>query len=240
MQPDYRHRAQFQQQGHYGTQSWGEADGREAFIARTYNHLFLAIAAFAGLEIALFKTGFAEVIARGMMGGGALLVFGGFVVVSWLATSVAYRAESKAAQYAALAAYVVLEAIVFVPLLMLANVRAPGAIQSAAAVTLVGFAGLTGIALLTKKDFSFLGGVLRWAGFAVLGLIVASLVFGFTLGTLFSVAMVALSGAAILFETSRVQREFPEDRYVAAALSLFASVAMMFWYILRIFIGSRR
>jgi FtsH-binding integral membrane protein len=65
-------------------------------------------------------------------------------------------------------------------------------------------------------------------------------VFGFTLGTLFSVAMVALSGAAILFETSRVQREFPEDRYVAAALSLFASVAMMFWYILRIFIGSRR
>lgn len=240
MQPDYRHRAQFQPQSNYGAQSWGAADGREAFIARTYNHLFLAIAAFAALEVALFKTGFAEVIARGMMGGGALLVFGGFVVVSWLATSVAYRAESKAAQYAALAAYVVLEAIVFVPLLMLANARAPGAIQSAAAVTLVGFAGLTGIALLTKKDFSFLGGVLRWAGFAVLGLIVASLVFGFTLGTLFSVGMVALSGAAILYETSRVQREFPEDRYVAASLSLFASVAMMFWYILRIFIGSRR
>jgi len=33
---------------------------------------------------------------------------------------------------------------------------------------------------------------------------------------------------------------FPEDRYVAAALQLFSSVALMFWYVLRLFIGGRR
>lgn len=70
--------------------------------------------------------------------------------------------------------------------------------------------------------------------------IVASLIFGFTLGTLFSVAMVVLAGTSILYDTSNIIRHYPEDRYVGAALQLFASVAMMFWYILRIFLNARR
>ena len=63
--------------------------------------------------------------------------------------------------------------------------------------------------------------------------------FGFQLGTWFSVAMVGLAGGAILYDTSNILRRFPQDRYVAAALQLFSSVALMFWYVLRIFIGSR-
>ena len=74
----------------------------------------------------------------------------------------------------------------------------------------------------------------------MLVLIAASLIFGFQMGTLFSVGMVAFAGAAILYDTSNVLHHFPEDRYVGAALELFASVALMFWYVLRIFIGSRR
>ena len=58
-------------------------------------------------------------------------------------------------------------------------------------------------------------------------LIVAGVLFGFELGTFFSVAMVGLAGGAILYDTSNVLRHYPEDRYVAAALSLFASVALM-------------
>ena len=53
----------------------------------------------------------------------------------------------------------------------------------------------------------------------------------------FSVAMVGLAGAAILYDTSNVLHHYPEDRYVAASLQLFASVAMMFWYVLRIFMS---
>jgi len=70
-------------------------------------------------------------------------------------------------------------------------------------------------------------------------LIVTSALFGFNMGTWFSVGMVALAGGAILFETSNVLHYYPEDRYVAAALSLFASVALMFWYVLRLFISAR-
>ncbi|MGC4064189.1 MAG: Bax inhibitor-1 family protein [Polyangiaceae bacterium] len=63
--------------------------------------------------------------------------------------------------------------------------------------------------------------------------------FGFQLGTFFSVLMVGFAGAAILYDTSAVMRDYPTDRYVGAALQLFASVALMFWYVLRIFMSSR-
>jgi len=167
-------------------------------------------------------------------------VLGGFMVVSWLASHVAHRAVSLPAQYAALIGMVGAQALIFVPLLVIANLYAPGAIQSAALVTILGFAGLTAIAFVTRKDFSFLGGVLKWAGICALLVIAGGVIFGFTLGMFFSVAMVAFAGAAILYDTSNVIHHFPEDRYVAGALELFASVALMFWYVLRIFIGSSR
>jgi hypothetical protein len=214
-------------------------DSREKFIVRTYNHLFGAIVLFALIEIGLFMSGLAEAIASALLGVNWLFVLGGFVVVSWLASRTAQRSESIASQYAALGGFVVAEAILFVPLLYIANHYAPGAIQSAALVTIAGFAALTGIAFWTRKDFSFLGGLLRWAMILALVAIGAGLLFGFQLGTWFSVAMVGLAGAAILYDTSNVLLHFPEDRHVAAALQLFASVALMFWYVLRIFIGSR-
>ena len=108
-------------------------------------------------------------------------------------------------------------------------------IQSAALVTLIGFAALTGVVFVTRKDFSFLGALLKWGGVVALVLIVAGVVFGFQLGTFFSVGMVAFAGAAILYDTSNILHHYPEDRYVAAALGLFASVALMFWYVLRLF-----
>ena len=82
-----------------------------------------------------------------MMSGSWLLVLGGFVVVSWLATKVANTAESKPAQYAALIGFVVAEAIVFVPLLYIADRTAPGVITSAAVVTFFAFAALTIVVL---------------------------------------------------------------------------------------------
>jgi hypothetical protein len=214
-----------------------EARGR--FIARTYNHLFGAIVAFAAIEFALFQTGLAYSIAQSLTGVSWMLVLGGFMLTGFLASRVAHTSRSLPAQYAALAGYVVVEAIIFVPLLVFANTVAPGAISSAGLVTILGFGALTGIALVTRKDFSFLRGVVIWGGIAALLLIIGGVIFGFQLGMFFSVAMVALAGAAILYDTSNVVHHFPEDRYVAASLQLFSSVALMFWYVLRIFLGSR-
>jgi FtsH-binding integral membrane protein len=152
-------------------------------------------------------------------------------------SSAAHTATSLGAQYAALAGYVIANAIIFVPLLYMAQAVAPGAIQSAALATLAGFGGLTLVAFVTRKDFSFLGALLKWGFIVALILIVAGVLFGFELGTFFSVAMIALAGGAVLYDTSNVLHHFPEDRHVGAALELFASIALMFWYVLRLFMS---
>lgn len=214
-----------------------DASARSRFIARTYGHLFAAIAGFTAIEVFLFTTGMAENIARAMLSTSWLLILGGFMIVGYLASWGAAQARSMSTQYLALGAYVVAESLIFVPLLFIANEIAPGAISSAAVVTLIGFAGLTAVAVSSGKDFSFLRTFLKWGGIVALLLIVGSVMFGFQLGTFFSVAMVAFAGAAILYSTSKVLRTYPEDRYVSAALELFASVALMFWYVLRLFMS---
>jgi len=228
-------------QSYRGTIAVGELDAqsRGRFVSRTYGHLFGALMGFLLIEVFLFKTGLAERMAQAMLGVSWLLVLGGFMVVSWLASRTAHTATSKAAQYLSLAGFVVAEAIIFVPLLYVADRMAPGAITSAAAVTFVAFAALTAIVFMTGKDFSFLRGILCWGGIIALVLIGAGAIFGFQLGTFFSVGMVALAGGAILYDTSNVLHHYPEDRYVAAALELFASVALMLWYVLRIFMSRR-
>ena len=215
----------------------GERTDREQFIVRTYLHLFGAILGFVAIEWVLFSSGVAWSMARAMLSTSWLLVLGGFVLVSWLASHVAARAQSLAAQYAALAGFVVAEAIIFVPLLAIAFSQAPGAVKSAASVTAIGFLCLTAVAFLSRKDFSFLGALLRWIGIMALVGIVAAVIFGFELGTWFSVGMIVFAGAAILYDTSNVLHHFPTDRHVAAALQLFASVALMLWYVLRLFLS---
>lgn len=212
---------------------------RATFISRTYAHLFAAILAFTLIEVYFFQTGLAETIARSLMGTSWLFIMGGFMVVSWLASRVALTAKSKAAQYAALAGFVVAQAIIFVPLLFLADRSAPGAISSAAMVTFLAFTALTAVVFFTRKDFSFMRSILMWGGIIALVLIVAGAIFGFNLGLYFSVGMVALAGGAILYDTSNVLHHYPEDRYVGAALQLFASVALLLWYVLRLFMSRR-
>lgn len=141
-----------------------QTDVRAQFITRTYTHLFGAMVGFTLFEVWLFSTGLAETIARTMLGTSWLLVLGAFMVVGWLASRTAHNATSMVAQYGALAFFVVAQAILFVPLLYMANAYAPGAIQSAASVTLLGFAALTTVAFVTRKDFSFLRGILMWGG----------------------------------------------------------------------------
>ncbi len=218
-----------------------DENSRASFIAKTYAHLTAAIFAFVGLEILLFQTGLPELMLSFLQGMpfGWLLFLGVFMVIGWLATRVALSSPSQPLQYLALAGYVVAEALLFLPILWIADRFAPGVISSAALVTFVGFAALTAIVFFTRKDFSFLRGILLWGGIIALVAIVTAVLFGANLGTWFSVLMIAFAGAAILYDTSNVLHHYPEDRYVGAALQLFASIALMFWYVLRLFMSSR-
>lgn len=216
------------------------ADARGSFIVRTYSHLTLAVLLFVGLEFWFFSTGIANAIMSMVASVSWLVILGGFMVLSWMASFFASPQLSKPVQYLGLFLYVLGQAIIFVPLLMLANQAAPGTIASAAQATLGGFFLLTGVVVTTRKDFSFMRTFLFWGGIMALGTIVCAVLFNFELGTWFSVAMVLLAGGSILYTTSSVMRDFPEDGYVAASIQLFAGVALLFWYVLRLFIGSRR
>jgi FtsH-binding integral membrane protein len=213
------------------------AETRSNFIWRTYGHVAAAILLFAGIETYLFEAGFAMPLAQSMLSMSWLVILGGFMLVGWLATHVAHTVQSKPLQYVALVGFVAAQAIMFLPLLAIAIASQPGIVESAVGVTLLGTAGLTAVAFITRKDFSFLRGLLVWGGILALVGIVASVLFGFAMGTWFSVAMIGFAGAAVLYDTSNILHHYPEDRYVGAALQLFASIALMFWYVLRLFMS---
>ena len=207
--------------------------GRDAFITKSYQHLLLAIGAFLALEIYLFSSGLAVRIASALTGVSWFLVLGAFILVAYMASSVAARAQSKGAQYAALFGFSIAEAIIFVPLIYFAEMRVPGVTRTAGIATALGFVVLTAIAFQTRKDFSFLGGFLRWGGFLALGLIAVALLGWMSLGVWFSAAMLLYAGAAVLYQTSNIIHHYPDDRYVSAGLELFSSIMLMAWYMLR-------
>lgn len=213
-------------------------DVRQRFMTRVYGHLIAAIVGFVAIEVVLFTTGVAYTIANFVFDTSWLLILGGFMVVSWLATTAAHKYRSGPMLYAAFGALIVAEALIFVPMLAIAADSAPGAIGNAAWISLIAFVGLSGIAVTSSKDFSFLGSLLKWGFVVAIILIVASVIMGLNLGTWFTVGMIALAGGAILYDTQRIYNSYPADREVAAAMSLFASLALLFWYVLRLF--SRR
>jgi len=220
-------------------QAFYAEQSRSKFLNRVYLNLLFAIMAFVGLEILFFKTDGAVRITNAIMGQeyGFMMLLGAFMIVGWFATRIAHTAKSILSQYLALGTYVVAEAIIFAPILMIADMNFPEAIANASYVTIAGFIALTFVVFITGKDFSFLRGILVWGFACAFGAIIASLIFGFAMGTWFSVLMVAFAGAAILFDTSNILHHYPEDRAVGAALQLFASVALMFWYVLRLFMS---
>lgn len=243
---------QYQQQGQYsvGNAAQASVEDRAGFLVKTYLHLVGAIFAFVFIEAAFFApvlNGYsladfmAGMVFGGPLGGaGWLIVLGAFMLVSYVANWWARSGSSQLMQYAGLGLYVVAEAVIFVPLLWLASMYDPAAIPTAGLVTLVLFGGLTGIVFLTRRDFSWMRGVLGVAALGALATIVCSMIFGFTLGVWFSGAMIIVAGGYILYYTSNVMLYYRTDQYVAAALTLFASVALLFWYVLRIFLNSRR
>ena len=169
-----------------------------------------------------------------------LLILGGFWLGSILASKWT-QAQDKNTQYMGLGLYVLLEAVIFMPIIFLAMYFTDGTaiLSQAGIITLALFGGLTAVVFLTRVDFSFLRSILVIGGFVALGLIVAGAIVGFDLGLWFSVAMVALAAGGILYETYNIKNVYSTDQYVGAALQLFSSIMLLFWYILRILMSRR-
>lgn len=226
----------------YNFAAYAAEEERASFIAKTYAHLAGAIFAFVVLEAVILHIPGVESLVDTMIGGkySWLIVLGLFMVVSWLANSWAMSAVSPGVQYMGLGLYVVAEAIIFTPILFIASRIDSMIIPTAAFATLILFAVLTFVVFVTRKDFSFLRSILMFGGIAALGLIVCAILFQFDLGPIFTYAMIALACGYILYDTSNVLHHYRIGQHVAAALALFAAVALLFWYILRLVMASRR
>jgi len=208
---------------------------RANFIKRTYLHLGGAIAVFAILETLLIQSGVAQSFI-GLLSGSKwswLIVLGAFMGISMLANSWAHNGMSREKQYMGLGLYTIAEAVIFMPLIYMAQLKAPDILQNAAIVTIALVAGLTFTAFSTKINFSFMGRFLMIGGFIAMGTIVASILFGFSLGLWFSGAMILFAAGSVLYSTSNILHEYHTEQHVAASLSLFASVGLLFWYVLQ-------
>ncbi len=221
---------------------------RVAFLRRTYAHLGIALLAFAAVTAGMMRfmpetsLKFSAWALKGSFNW--LLVLGLFMVVGWIAERMARSDTSRGVQYLGLGLAVTAQGVLLQPLLWVAIVRfgASGAndiILNAALITMTIFVGLTATVFVTKKDFSFLRGILTVLTFGALGIILASMLFGFALGAVFCGAMIALMAGYILFQTSAVMKDFPPTHHVAAALMLFSTVATLFWYVLQLLMSLR-
>ena len=220
--------------------SHAAASDRAEFYKKTYTHVAMAILAFIAVESILLKF-VPEEFILGMLGGRFLWI--GILGLFWLGSFVSQKwtlSQNRNVQYAGLGFFVLLESIIFLPLLYMAiTYSGIEVIKQAGVITLALFAGLTAVVFMTNKDFSFLKTAIVVGGFIALGLIVAGAIFGFNLGLWFSVAMVILAGASILYQTSKLKDSYSTDQYVGAALLLFSSIMLLFWYVLRILMSRR-
>ncbi|MFM7182098.1 MAG: Bax inhibitor-1 family protein [Verrucomicrobiales bacterium] len=239
--PEYPGTMEDYTQNYRGAAATAAVADRSTFIRRTYAHVAGAIVVFAALEAMLIQAGAGEAVLR-MMGASKfswLIVLGAFMGVSWLANNWAHSEVSQNMQYAGLGLYIAAEAFIFLPLLTIAAAWNPEIITQAALITGALVAGITAVAVMTKKDFSFLGPFLMIGGFIALGTIAASIIFGFNLGLIFTSIMLLFAGGSVLYSTSNILHQYRVDQHVAASLSLFASIALLFWYVLRLLMSLR-
>ncbi|MCS6866804.1 MAG: Bax inhibitor-1 family protein [Gemmataceae bacterium] len=233
--------------GYHGeTAAMAPASERLQFIRRTYLHLAGAMVAFVGASAALIATGVAETIIRDIFLANRmswLLLMVVFIGGTFVAQYMARARESVGLQYAGLALYVCLYTVLFVPILTIAtSPKFGGSIYlplQAGIVTLAVFTGLTLAVFVSGKDFSFLGPILFVGSFIALGVILAAILFGFNLGLVFCALMVALFAGYIIYDTSNILHHYGTHEHVAASMALFGSAAMLFYYILRIFMLAR-
>ena len=204
------------------------------------SHSLALILALMGLEAVLLNTIPHDQILRVMFGSqwSWLVVMLMFMGAGWVARVWAQSQSSPVMQYMGLGLYIAAWAVVFLPLMIVANKLQPQVIPQAAILTAALFGGLTLSVFITRKDYSFLGPVLTIGSLIALGVIIAGIAFGFTLGLFFSFAMVALVSGYILYDTSNVMLHYPTDMHVAATLELLADVAMLFWYIVQILLST--
>jgi modulator of FtsH protease len=109
-----------------------------------------------------------------------------------------------------------------------------GAILTALAGTALTFLSCSAYALTTKRDLSFLGGMLTAGFFAIIAMMIANIFLQIPiLGLAISGMFVLFSTAAILYTTQSIIRG-GETNYISATVTLYVSIYNLFLSLLSI------
>src|SRR5690606_18494684 len=214
---------------------------RVAFYKNTYAHVAGGVLIFILFEYLLLQSETIVSFALSMTEGYRwLIMLGGFMFITNYAEKMTMKSPDKNKQYIAFGLYILAEAFIYVPLIYIeASYMDSGLVilNQDAIVTLALFTGVLAVVFVTKKDFTFLRTGLTIGFFIAIGLIIAGTLFGFNLGLWFSVGMCLLAGGSILYQTSNLVNKYTTADYIPAALGLFASLMLLFWYVLSIFMS---
>jgi len=116
----------------------------------------------------------------------------------------------------------------------LAMQNGPSLVMTALGGTGIIFLGLSGYALTTKKDFSFMAGFLMVGMFVIIGASLGNIFFQIpALSLAVSAVVIMIMAGMILFQTSSIIRG-GETNYIMAAAGLYLSLLNMFQALLHL------
>lgn len=102
-------------------------------------------------------------------------------------------------------------------------------VMNALAMTGLTFIGLSAVALITKKDFSFLANFLMAGAIVLILAMLAGIFFQIpALMLMVSAGFVLFSSAAILYQTSEIVHRAGETNYILATVTLYVSIYNLF------------
>ena len=202
------------------------ADARIAFLGKTYGMLALCIA--AGSVGAYASMGMAFPAEHPWMT--LFLMIGGIFIVQMVR-------HMPGINVVALLGFGALTGMAISPLVGFVAAKSGMLVTQAFMTTAAAFVGLTAYTFISRRDFSFLKGFV-WTGLIAMIVLGLSNYFFFESGTLalaLSGMGVLLFSAFILFDTSSILRDYSNEEYIAAALTLYLDVFLLFEHVLAMF-----
>jgi modulator of FtsH protease len=207
---------------------------RTSFIRKVYALFFAGILFAIGGVLA----GFA--VPELMMGVAAHPFIGLLVLMGGVFAAQAVR-HTPGLNIVALFGFTALTGLIMSPAMWYFRLTNPASIVQAGVLTVGIFGGLTAYVFISKKDFSFMRGMVMTGLIivflsALLNMFIASSAFGFAV----SVAALLLFSGFVLYDTSNIIRRYPVNEYIAGALSLYLDAFNIFLSLLRILNSGRR
>ena len=215
-------------------------EDRLSFLRRTYGWMTAALGVTAiGAAITIQSGLVRNLMNIGLIGN--LLLVAAWMGIGYIAQKVRHKPVVNAIAYAAYALFTgfVISGLVVVAMIVAEMNGAPTGtyIYQALGLTVLSFAGLTAYAYFTKRDFSFMGGMLTVALVTLIGLSIMSF---FIESTFLHLAISALGilvfSGYILFDTQKILKTYPANEHVAASLTLFLDFVLLFMHILRLIV----